>query len=269
MTTVDELDQPVGVMLREWRRRRRISQLDLSIETGVSTRHLSFVETGRSKPSSDMILRLADHLGVPPREQNRLLLRGGYAPAHPEHDLDDADLAVARSAIRTVLVSHEPYPAVAVDRMWDVVDANAGIELFTRLASPTLLEGRVNALRLTLHPDGVAPYIVNLPQWRATVLDGLRRSASARADAEMLELYDELVAYPGGGEDDARSSDRRAVYVPLILRVDGVELAFVAIIAAFGTAIDITLGELAIESFLPANQDTADYLHLHVSRSTP
>lgn len=200
--TTDLLDgpKPVGALIKQWRQRRRISQLDLSIESGVSTRHLSFVETGRSKPSSEMILKLSEILNVPLRDRNHLLLAGGYAPAYAEHALDAPEMTAARSAVREVLKAHEPYPALAVDRMWNIVDANASVGMLTRVASPHLLDGQVNALRLTLHPDGIAPYIVNHSQWRAHVLGGLRRSAEARADADMLALYDELRDYPC--EDD-------------------------------------------------------------------
>ena len=259
--TTDLLDGPkqVGALIKEWRQRRRISQLDLSIESGISTRHLSFVETGRSKPSSEMILKLSEFLNVPLRERNHLLLAGGYAPAYAEHPLDAPEMTAARSAVREVLKAHEPYPALAVDRMWNVVDANANVNTLMQVASPHLLEGQVNALRLTLHPDGMAPHIVNHGQWRAHVLGGLRRSAEARGDVDMLALYDELRAYPC---DDtyAETSTPGGVHVPFILRVDERQLSFLAIIATFGTALDITLSELAIESFFPADESTAAYL---------
>ncbi|PRZ41987.1 transcriptional regulator with XRE-family HTH domain [Antricoccus suffuscus] len=259
--TTDLLDgpKPVGALIKEWRQRRRISQLDLSIESGISTRHLSFVETGRSKPSSEMILKLSEFLGVPLRDRNHLLLAGGYAPAYAEHALDAPEMAAARGAVREVLQAHEPYPALAVDRMWNVVDVNASVDLLTRVASPHLLEGQINALRLTLHPDGLAPHIVNHGQWRAHVLGGLRRSAEARADLEMLALYDELRDYPCDDPCDGPGVPG-GIHVPFILRVDDRQLSFLAIIATFGTAVDITLSELAIESFFPADEDTAAYL---------
>jgi len=259
--TTDVLDGPkqVGQLIKEWRHRRRISQLDLSIEAGISTRHLSFVETGRSKPSSEMILKLSEFLSVPLRERNHLLLAGGYAPAYAEHALDAPEMAAARSAVREVLTAHEPYPALAVDRCWNIVDANGNVALLTRGAAAYLRDGEVNALRLTLHPDGMAPYIVNHGQWRAHVLSALRRNAEARADVDMLALYEELRDYPC---DDryAETDVPGAVHVPLILRVDDVQLSFLAIIATFGTALDITLSELAIESFFPADAATAAYL---------
>ncbi|HET9972466.1 MAG TPA: helix-turn-helix domain-containing protein, partial [Streptosporangiaceae bacterium] len=159
-----------GDLIREWRQRRRLSQLDLAIAASVSARHLSFVETGRSRPTSEMILHLAGHLDVPLRDRNALLLAGGYAPAYPEHGLDEPALKAVSHALGRVLVSHEPYPAVVVNRWWELVDANSGIAQFTRHVSPALLEPPVNVLRLSLHPDGMAPRITNLPEWRAHLL---------------------------------------------------------------------------------------------------
>lgn len=253
----------VGDLLRQWRSRRRTSQLDLSAETGVSTRHLSFVETGRSRPSSDLVLRLAEALDVPLRERNRLLLAAGYAPAYPEGSLDGAELAGARAAVREVLAAAEPYPALAVDRMWNVLDVNAGVRLLLDLVDPALLTGPVNAIRLTLHPRGLAPLIQNLPQWRAAVLGNLRRSALARADTELLALHDEMAAYPCEDAAPAALADHGQVYVPLVLRAGDETLSFLAIIATFGTARDITLAELAIETFYPADPSTALWLRTH------
>jgi transcriptional regulator with XRE-family HTH domain len=262
MTTVSA---PFGDLLRQWRQLRRVSQLDLSSEADISTRHLSFVETGRSRPSRDMVIRIAEHLDVPLRDRNRMLLAAGYAPAYPENDFASTDMAGARQAVREVLVAHEPYPALAIDRTWNVLDANAGVSLLTRVASPAMLAADpLNALRLTLHPDGMAPHIVNLGQWRAAVLGGLRRNAQARADADMLALHDELAAYPC--DDPADHSDAKAaVHVPFRLRVGQQELSFLAIISTFGTALDITLSELAIESFFPADPQTAGYLREHMT----
>jgi len=253
---------PFGTLLRQWRTHRRLSQLELSSETTISTRHLSFVETGRSQPSRQMVLRIAEHLDIPLRERNRMLLAAGLAPHYPENNLAAPELAPARTAVREVLDAHQPYPALAVDRTWNVVDANAAVSVLTQVASPTLLaDPPLNALRLTLHPEGMAPHIVNLGQWRATVLGGLFRSAHARADADMLALYDELAAYPGDGHcGDPSPTDPGTIYVPLHLRVGETDLSFLAIIATFGTALDITLSELAIESFFPANPATAAYL---------
>src|SRR5215510_6330946 len=191
-TTVSR--SPVGELLRQWRERRRISQLDLSIEADISSRHLSFVETGRSQPSRDMVLRLVDTLDVPLRERNHLLLAAGYAPVYGEAALDAPQMAAVRQAIRLVLKAHEPFPAVVVDRGWNLVDANATIELHTTGVTPRLLEPPVNVLRLTLHPDGIAPRIVNLGEWRAHLLARLRRQVEVSADATLAELLKELTA---------------------------------------------------------------------------
>jgi transcriptional regulator with XRE-family HTH domain len=183
-----------GNLLREWRQRRRLSQLDLAIVANVSSRHLSFVETGRSRPTSQMILHLAEHLDVPLRDRNTLLLAGGYAPAYPEHGLAEPELTAVRSALTRVLAGHEPYPAVVVNRWWELIDANTGIALFTRQVSPGLLEPPVNVLRLSLHPDGMAPRIANLPEWRAHLLARLYRQAQATGDTRLVQLHDELEA---------------------------------------------------------------------------
>lgn len=252
----------VGQQLREWRQRRRVSQLALSSETGISTRHLSFVETGRARPSSQLILRIADHLGVPPRDQNRLLLAGGFAPVHSEHDLASEAHAETRAAIRQILAAHDPWPAVAVDRLWNIVDLNDAAGLFAGLVTDEdLIAPPVNALRLTLDPRGLAPRVVNFAQWRQAVLHSLERSALARLDAEMLALHDELSRLPAPPQHssglDASPLQASRVHVPFVLDVDGTRLTFLAIIATFGMAVDITAAEIAIETFLPADPRTA------------
>ncbi|MDQ2815528.1 MAG: helix-turn-helix transcriptional regulator [Actinomycetota bacterium] len=246
-----------GDLLREWRQRRRLSQLDLAIAANVSSRHLSFVETGRSRPTSEMILHLAEHLDVPLRDRNALLLAGGYAPAYPERGLAEPELTAVRTALRRVLAAHEPYPAVVVNRWWELVDANAGIGLFTRHVDARLLEPPVNVLRLSLHPDGMAPRIVNLPQWRAHLLARLHRQAQAAGDSRLAGLHDELAAYPGGESTRPAVTD---VVVPLRYRSDNEELSFISITAVVGTPTDITVSELAIESFYPADEATAAVL---------
>lgn len=251
---------PFGDLLRVWRQRRRLSQLELSSQADISTRHLSFVETGRARPSRDMVVRIAEHLEIPLRDRNQMLLVAGYAPVYSENDYGSRELAGARQAVCDVLAAHEPYPALAVDRLWNVLDANAAVPLLTQVASPSLLAAEpLNALRLSLHPDGLAPHIVNLGQWRAAVLGGLLRAAQARADADMLALHDELAAYPCDDPTELSIPDS-AVHVPFKLRIDDCELSFLAIIASFGTPLDITLSELAIESFFPADPQTAAYL---------
>ena len=247
--------QHAGDLLRQWRQRRRLSQLDLAVEAGVSSRHLSFVETGRSRPTSDMILRLAEHLDVPLRDRNALLLAGGYAPAYPERGLAAPELEAVRHALKRILDGHLPYPAVLVNRWWELVDANAGIAMFTRDVKPGLLEPPVNVLRLSLHPDGMAPRIANLPEWRAHLLDRLHHQAVASGDDRLAELHGELAAYPGGLSQPP--PDRADVVVPLRYRADAGELSFLSITAMVGTPMDVTVSELAIESFYPADAATA------------
>jgi len=256
-TTVSR--SPVGELLRQWRERRRISQLDLSIEADISSRHLSFVETGRSQPSRDMVLRLADTLDVPLRERNHLLLAAGYAPVYGEAALDAPQMAAVRQAIRLVLKAHEPFPAVVVDRGWNLVDANATIDLLTAGAAPQLLEPPVNVLRLALSPDGLAPRIVNLAEWRAHLLARLRREIAVSADERLIELLDELRQYPGD-QPDVEPPGSGDVVVPLRIRTDLGELRFLSTVATFGTPLDVTVAELSIESFFPANPETADAL---------
>jgi transcriptional regulator with XRE-family HTH domain len=252
-----------GDLLRQWRQRRRLSQLDLAVAADVSSRHLSFVETGRSRPTSDMILRLAEHLDVPLRDRNALLLAGGYAPAYPEHGLAEPELRAVQAALSRVLKGHEPYPAVVVNRWWELVDANAGIALFTRHVKPELLAPPANVLRLSLHPDGMAPRIANLPEWRAHLLARLHHQAEATGDARLAELHAELAAYPGGnGEGQAEpclfpAPARADVVVPLRYHGGARELCFLSITAVVGTPMDVTVSELAIESFYPGDAPTA------------
>jgi transcriptional regulator with XRE-family HTH domain len=260
---------PVGILLRDWRRRRRLSQLDLALEAGVSARHLSFVETGRSRPSAQMVLHLADQLEVPLRDRNGLLLAAGYAPEYGQRALDDPEMEPVRRALDLVLGGHDPYPAVVVDRAWNMVAGNRSVAVLTAGVAGELLEPPVNVLRLSLHPDGVAPRIVNLGEWRAHLLERLGRQVALTGDAALAALYDELAGYPApaGGEDRSGEPD---IFVPLRLRTgDGGELAFFSTVATFGTAVDITVAELAIESFFPADETTADALRAHLAGSPP
>ena len=250
-----------GDLLREWRQRRHLSQLDLAIEAGVSSRHLSFVETGRARPTSDMILRLAGHLDVPLRDRNKLLLAGGYAPAYLEHALTEPELGSVKQALSSVLKAHEPYPAVIVNRHWELVDANAPTAMLTEGAAAHLLEPPVNVLRLSLHPDGMAPRIRDLPQWRAHLLARLHRQARATGDPVLAGLYDELVTYPGAPASAGHAGHAALPVIPLsYTTVDGVELDFISITAVLGTPMDVTVEELAIEAFYPANEQTAKAL---------
>ena len=250
----------VGALLRDWRRRRRLSQLDLAVNAEVSTRHLSFVETGRSKPSRELVLHLAEHLDVPLRERNDLLLAAGYAPAYRQRPLDDDAMEPVRAALDKILVGHEPFPAVIVDRRWDLVAANqAALAILTDGVAPALLAPPANALRVTLHPDGLAPRITNLAEWSAHLLSRLRREATSTADAELLALHDELAGYPGvsDGRDEA-TDPASLLFTTLHLRTTkGVDLSFFSTVATFGTARDVTLAELSIESFFPADAATS------------
>jgi transcriptional regulator with XRE-family HTH domain len=238
--------------------RRRLSQLQLAIAADVSTRHLSFVETGRSRPSPQMLLHLAEQLDVPLRERNELLLAAGYAPAYRQRALGSAALAPVAAAVRQVLAGHEPYPAIVVNARNELIDANATVAVLLAGVAPHLLEPPVNALRVALHPDGMAARIANLPVWRAHLLHRLRRQAAASADPYLAALHEELSGYPGGqAEDDDPAA---AVALPLRLRHDGRELAFVTTVATFGAPLDVTVAELAIESFYPADAATAEVL---------
>jgi transcriptional regulator with XRE-family HTH domain len=248
---------PVGQLLREWRERRRLSQLDLSIQADISTRHLSFVETGRSKPTPAMILKLTEHLEVPLRERNQLLLAGGYAPEYPQHDLGEPELAAVRGALRQVLDGHEPYPAVVINRWWELVDRNAALGALVTGCAAHLLEPPVNVLRLSLHPDGMARRIVNLGQWRAHLLEQVHRRAVQTGDPRLHELEHELRDYPG---DEDGSLDVTDVVLPLQLRVDDRVLSMFSIEARVGTAADVTVEELSIETFYPADAATAQAL---------
>jgi transcriptional regulator with XRE-family HTH domain len=248
-------DRPAfGVLLREWRQRRRVSQLDLAIAADVSARHVSFLETGRSNPSREMVLRLAERLDVPLRDRNPLLLAAGYAPSYPRRPLDDPAMTPVREAVAAILAGYEPYPALAVDRDWTLVAANAGVAALTAHAAAHLREPPVNVLRLSLHPDGLVPHIVNLAQWRGYVLGRLAREVAAAGDDGPAALLAELAGYPGGTEP---AGAEHAVAVPLRIRLAGRELAFLSTVTTFGTALDITAAELSIEAFLPADEATA------------
>ncbi|HEY2203962.1 MAG TPA: helix-turn-helix transcriptional regulator [Pseudonocardia sp.] len=251
----------VGDLLRKWRQHRRLSQLELSVRADISSRHLSFVETGRSVPSRDMVLHLAEELDLPLRERNELLLAAGYAPMYAERALDTAPMAAVRDAVRQVLTGHEPFPAVAVDRWWNLVDGNAALGLLTAGVAEELLAPPVNALRLSLHPDGMAPRIANLGEWRAHLLHRLGRQVEQTADPELTALRDELAGLPCDEPGPApEQSGPGAVVVPLRMRHPAGELTFVSTVTTFGTPLDITVAELAIEAFFPADEATAKIL---------
>lgn len=249
---------PFGAQLRAWRQRRRMSQLAFALDAEISQKHLSFIETGRSTPSRDMVVRLAEVLDVPLRERNAMLVAAGYAPLYPVRPLDDRALAPARAAVDLLLAGHAPFPAIAVDRHWTMLAANAPAEALLALAGdPALVAPPVNALRLALHPRGLAPAIVNLAEYRAHLLDRIRREARTSGDATLTALLAELEAYPGGdGPEPVAAGAAADVMVPLRLRLPAGEVAFFSTSTVFGTPLDVTLSEIAIESFFPADEAT-------------
>ncbi|HEV7257599.1 MAG TPA: helix-turn-helix transcriptional regulator [Bosea sp. (in: a-proteobacteria)] len=256
----------IGHLIRDWRQLRRLSQLDLALEAEISQKHLSFVESGRSQPSRDMVLLLAEHLGVPLRERNALLLAAGYAPVYLERALEDPGLQAAKSAIDLVLQGHEPYPALAVDRHWTLLAANAAVgRLLGLVTDPDLLRPPVNVLRLSLHPEGLASAIANLEEWRSHLVARLRQQVRTTADPVLADLLAELLAYPVPGSRNGRGhgagpADEPAIVVPLRLRVGEATLSFISTTTVFGTPVDITLSELALETFFPADAMTAGAL---------
>jgi transcriptional regulator with XRE-family HTH domain len=260
MSAATLTQRPIGELLRQWREHRRLSQLELALRAEISTRHLSFVETGRSAPSREMIVNLSDQLDLTLRERNRLLLSAGFAPVYTETPLDSPQMAVIRDAVRQVLAGHEPYPAAAFDRHYNLVEANAGIALFTDGIDPDMLKPPVNVLRLALHPNGLAPRTVNLGEWRAHLLGGVQRQIATVGDPKLVELLRELSAYPcEQPEPDISASN--AIVIPLrIRRNDGRELALLSTVTTFGTPLDITIAELGIESFFPADAESAALL---------
>ena len=247
----------IGTHLRDWRQRRRLSQLDLACEANISPRHLSFVETGRSMPSREMILHLAEQLQIPMRERNVLLVAAGYAPIFAERSLDDPALAAMRGAIDLVVQGHKPYPAFALNRHWEVVSSNSALPQLYEGVAPHLLERPVNVMRLSLHPDGLAPRIVNLTEWRAHLLHRLRQQIDLTADAVLVDLLQEISAYPPGARSANRHTvEHNPVIVPLRIETSGGTLSFFSTTMIFGTPVDITLAELAVESFFPADDAT-------------
>lgn len=258
MTSVRPVQRPFGDLLRQWREHRRLSQLELSMQAEVSARHLSFVETGRSTPSRDMVIRLCERLDVPLRERNQLLVAAGYAPVYSQTALESPQMSSVLSAIQHVLSGHEPFPAAVVDRNWNLVEQNSGFQLFTHGVDPELLNSPVNVLRLALHPNGLADRIVNIAEWRAHVLSRLRRRIEVTADPGVTALYEEVRAYPGEwAEPEIVLPGPGDIVVPLRISDGGRELAFFLAVAGFGTPLDVTMAELTIEVFFPADAETA------------
>ena len=251
-------------LVRHWRQARRMSQLDLALAAGISQRHLSFLESGRAKPSREMLAMLADAMELPLREQNRLLLAAGFAPRFEERRLDELSFAPALEAVQRLLAAHEPNPAVAVDRHWNLVYANRAVAPWlAEVKDATLLAPPVNVLRLALHPGGLAPLIVNFGEWRSHLLHRLRQQVETSGDAGLAGLERELSALPVQNAAGARRIAPGAMpelAVPMRVRIGGRTLSFMSAITVFGTPLDVTLSELAIETFLPADAETAEAL---------
>jgi transcriptional regulator with XRE-family HTH domain len=249
---------PVGSLLREWRQRRRLSQLELACDAGISTRHLSFVETGRAQPSRDMLLHLSEQLEVPVRERNVLLVAAGYAPIFPERPLADPALAAARAAIDLVLERQKPYPAFALDRHWRIVASNAALPQLYDGIAPELMQPPVNAMRLSLHPRGLAPRIANLGEWRAHLLYRLRREVELTADPVLIELLQEVGGYPMRSHQPLQIKGiEHDIAVPFRIKTNEGVLSFFSMTTVFGTPVDVMLSELALELFFPADDETA------------
>ena len=259
--TVRTAENNVGVLLRAWRQQRRLSQMDLALEAEVSTRHVSFIETGRARPSRDLLLHLAEHLEVPLRERNTLLLSAGYAPAYPHTSLDAAEMGPVRTALERILASQEPFPAVVVDRHWDLVAANRpATRIMAEGVAPELLSPPANALRLTLHPRGLASRIVNFGEYSAHLVGRLQRQVAVSGDPKLKALLEELRGYPGVTQSPSPEDIAGRIFVPMVLRAGEGELRFFSTISTFGTALDITVAELAVESFFPADKPTEEAL---------
>jgi transcriptional regulator with XRE-family HTH domain len=263
----------VGDLLREWRKRRRLSQLDLAGDAQISQRHLSFLEIGRSQPSREMILRLAEHLKIPLRERNVLLTAAGFAAIFPERRLDEEPLAAARKVVDLILTKLEPNPSFAVDRHWTLVAANRAANIFTAEVDPSLLEPPVNMLRICLHPGGFTPQVINYSEWRRNVLEYLNRQVETTADAFLMELAVELKNYPipKFSKDvlqmQTRDVDYSGFAIPLRLMTQDGELSFISTVTVFGTPIDVTLSELAIETFFPTDEKTSEIMSRVFERS--
>jgi len=252
-------DSDFGTMLRTWRTARRMSQLELASAAGVSSRHLSFIETGRSRPSREMVVHLAEQLDVPLRERNALLNAAGFAALYRETSLSAPEMAQARQAIELVLRQH-PYPAIAVDRRWDLIDANERAIAFLDGVDPALLGPPLNVYRVSVHPDGLGKRIENFDEYADHLLSRLQHQVAVSADPELIELLDEIRSLVGRQHPNVHMAPSQ-VLLPMRLRMpDGTVLSFMSTISVFGTPVDITLAELAIEMFFPADAETAAYL---------
>ncbi len=255
--------QHFGDFLREWRQRRRMSQMDLALEAEISTRHLSFLETGRSQPSREMVQLLSEKLDMPLRERNVMLAAAGFAPVYSERSLNDPALQSMREAIDLVLKGHDPYPALAVDRHWSLITANDALLSLVQGVDPALLKPPVNVLRLSVHPAGLARRIVNFSEWRDHLIARLHHQVNVTGDAVLSALIEELRAYPipdVAKRAPVSKADHASIIVPLQLMTEEGALTFFSTTTVFGTPVDVTLSELAIEAFFPADAQTADAL---------
>lgn len=252
----------VGTLLRGWRKRAGVSQLELAHRADSSARHISFIETGRTRPGRELLLRLAEHLDVPVRERNSLLLAAGYAPCYPQTPLDDPALGALRDGLDRMLAGYEPCPAVVLDGTYTVLAANRGVPLLLDGVAPHLLEPPLNAMRLTLHPQGMAPRIRNYRQWRGHLLAQLDRQLALVRHAPLRELYEEVAGYPppAGLPADEPAGERAAFALPLLLEHAGRTLSLLSAVTTFNTPADVTVSELAVETFLPADRQTAEFL---------
>ncbi|HXV94199.1 MAG TPA: helix-turn-helix transcriptional regulator [Pseudonocardia sp.] len=260
MTASTATRSAFGPLLRTWRQRRRLTQLDLGIQADVSARHISFLETGRSQPSREMVLHLSEELDVPLRARNELMVAAGYAPAYTEHRLEDVEMGGVRTSLQRLLDAHEPYPAVLVDGRWNLRAANRGLALFAELVDPELLAPPANVLRASMHPRGLAPHVTDLAEYAAHLLSRLRRQAARTADPALTDLLEELSGYARDLGLDPVAQPRDTIVLPLRLRTGGRELALFSTVAVLGAPLDVTLDELAIETFLPADDETAAHL---------
>jgi transcriptional regulator with XRE-family HTH domain len=263
----------VGPLLRGWREQRRVSQLELALRADSSARHISFIETGRSRPSEDMVLRLAEHLDVPVRERNALLLAAGYAPHYPETPLDDPSMDAVRQGMERLIQGYEPYPALVVDATYTVLAANRGITMLLEGVGESLLTPPLNAMRLTLHPEGLAPRIRNHREWRDHLLAQMERQIALDRSEPLRALYEEVAAYPVpepetkviSSAEDEELEPVPYFALPLQIEHGGRVLSFISSISTFNTPMDVTVAELAIETFLPADPATVKYLQSLVS----
>lgn len=249
--------QSFGEQLRQWRQRRHMSQLDLALEADISARHVSFVETGRARPSRQMAMRLAECLSMPLRSRNALLLSAGFAPIYPEKSIDNVAMETARAVISHVLKAYEPFPALAIDRHWNMIEGNRTVMTLMADVAPHLLEPPVNAVRVSLHPDGVASRIVNLAEWRAALFQRLGDQIAASGDAVLADFLEELRAYPGG---ESTAVAGYPLAIPLIIDTPHGRLSLIAMSSVFGSPVNVTLSEIAIESLLPADPESFEIL---------